>query len=83
MRVDVAGSAFYALSSTSGGYSVPVSDDGIYNVLFSGGGFGNFSTTASITGGLNVKIDYKAITDVTYAADFNSDGKVNAADQLT
>lgn len=83
VRVDVDGSAYYALSSASGGYSVPVSDDGFYNVLFSGGGFANFSTVALIAGGLNVKLDYKAVPGVTYAADFNSDGRVDADDLLT
>lgn len=80
VRVDVAGSAFYALSSASGGYSVPVDASGALNVVFSGGGFANFSTTATVTDGLNVKVDYRAVAAAAYAADFNADGRVNAAD---
>lgn len=80
VRVDVEGSAYYALSTGSGGYSVPASGNGVHDVLFSGGGFANFMTTATITGGLNVKVDYLASAAVSYAADFDNDGEVDAAD---
>jgi uncharacterized protein YkwD len=80
VRVDVEGSAYYALSAASGGYSVPASGNGVLDVMFSGGGFANFMTTATITGGLNVKVDYLASAAVSYAADFDNDGEVDAAD---
>ena len=79
VRVDVASSPYFALSTASGGYSVPVTGNGVHNVSFTGGGYASFSTTANVLNGNNVKIDYKA-TAVTYAADFNDDNKVDAAD---
>lgn len=81
VQIDVDGSAYYAISSASGGYSVPVPGNGVYNVTFSGGGFATFSTTATILNGLNVKIDDR-VTETTLAGDFNSDGRVNAADYV-
>jgi hypothetical protein len=80
VRVDVAGSAFFALSTASGGYSVPVIGDGVHNISFTGGGYANFSTTATVTGGANVKVDYRVVPGVNYASDFNDDFKVDAAD---
>lgn len=79
VRVDVEGSAFFAISTDSGGYSVPVDGDGVYDVLFSGGGFLDYATTASVVGGSNVKVDY--IVDYL-SADFDSDGDVDVADSI-
>jgi len=79
VRVDVDGSAFYAITSDSGGYSVPVGDDGTYDVLFSSQDYANFATTATITGGWNTKIDY-LVSSVTYASDFDGNGQVDGAD---
>jgi hypothetical protein len=79
IRVDVAGSVNYAISTASGGYSVPITANGVHNVSFTGGGYANFSTTANVLNGANVKVDYK-VTAVTYAADFNDDNKVDGAD---
>jgi len=80
VRVDVDGSAFYAISSTSGGYSVPVPLDGTYNVAFSGGGFPSFTTSTTVAGGRNVKVDYTIAAAPFLAGDYNNDGSVNAAD---
>ncbi|WP_428306059.1 CAP domain-containing protein [Lacipirellula sp.] len=80
VRVDVPGSAYYALSSLSGGYSIPVTANGVYDVLFSGGGFANYGTSITIAGGLNVKVDYHAVAAPSYAADFNDDGRVDGLD---
>jgi len=79
VRIDVAGSAYYAISSSSGGYSVPVGQDGIFPVTFTGGGFATFSTTASVTNGWNVKVDYLAAATIL-AGDYNNNGVVDAAD---
>ena len=79
VRVDVEGAGYFAISTDSGGYAIPVTADGVYPVNFTGGGFSNFSTTATITGGLNVKLDDK-VTAAVYAADFNHNGIVNADD---
>lgn len=80
VRVDVPGSAYYAMSSLSGGYSIPVTANGVYDVLFSGGGFANYGTSITIAGGLNVKVDYHAIAAPSFAADFNDDGRVDGLD---
>ncbi|MEX2091076.1 MAG: CAP domain-containing protein [Pirellulales bacterium] len=80
VRVDVDGAAYFAMSSSSGGYSVPVPMDGSYSVTFSGGGFESFSTTATILGGRNVKVDYLAIELANLPGDFNHDNVVDAAD---
>jgi uncharacterized protein YkwD len=60
VRVDVAGSNFFAISSSSGGYSVPVPANGSYNVTFSGGGQATTQRTVSVTNSLNAKADYVA-----------------------
>lgn len=80
VRVDVDGSAFYALNSTSGAYSVPVSQDGAYVITFTGGGFQTFTTNATIGGGLNVKIDDLVTAVPVLAGDYNGNGIVDAAD---
>jgi hypothetical protein len=61
IRVDVPGSNFFAITSPSGGYSVPVgSGDGNYNVTFSGGALGTIQRTANVANGLNAKLDFVA-----------------------
>jgi uncharacterized protein YkwD len=61
VRIDVAGSAFYTLSTSSGAYAIPVSSDGSYTVTFSGDGLETFTTTIVIEGGLNTKFDYEPV----------------------
>ena len=77
VRVDVDGSGFFAISTDSGGYTVPVSGDGNYEVTFSGGGFSDFVSTAIVSNGENVKIDYLVSL---LPGDYNGDGFVDAAD---
>jgi len=64
IRVDVAlnGSPnnFFAITSPSGGYSVPVTANGNYDVTFSGGALGTIQRTANIATGLNAKLDFVA-----------------------
>ncbi|MCC7087297.1 MAG: hypothetical protein IT427_20025 [Pirellulales bacterium] len=79
VRIDVEDSAYFAISSTSGGYSVPVMGDGTYVVMFSGGGFPTINTTATIFSGENFKLDYLAAPFVQ-PADFDGDGDVDGAD---
>ena len=57
VRVDVAGSNYFAISSSSGGYSVPVPGDGIQSVTFSGGGVPTAQRIASISNSRNAKVD--------------------------
>jgi uncharacterized protein YkwD len=81
VRIDVDGSVYYALSTDSGGYAVPVSADGAYNVTFSGGNFATFATTASVTAGRNVKVDY-LIQAAMLLGDYNQNGAVDMADYV-
>ena len=60
VRVDVAGSSFFAVTSPSGGYSVPVSANGSYTVTFSGGSFPATQRSAIIANSLNTKLDVVA-----------------------
>jgi hypothetical protein len=60
IRVDVAGSNFFAITSSSGGYSVPVPTNGNYTATFSGGAIGNVQKPVTISGGLNAKLDHVA-----------------------
>ena len=60
VRVDVAGVNFFAISSSSGGYSVPVPANGSYNVTFSGGGQATAQRTVTVANSLNAKADYVA-----------------------
>jgi hypothetical protein len=82
VRVDVDGSFYYAVSSDSGAYSVPVPQDGTYSVIFSGGGYQTFSTTATILNGLNTKLDYLVSPMTLLPGDFNGDGIVDTADYV-
>ncbi len=63
IRVDVAGNnpSYFAITSASGGYSIPVgAGNGNYNVTFSGGALGTVQRTANIANGLNAKLDFVA-----------------------
>jgi uncharacterized protein YkwD len=58
IRVEVQGAAFHAMTSTSGGYAVPVAGDGTYLVTFSGEGIQTWSTQVVVANKSNVKLDY-------------------------
>lgn len=60
VRIDVEGSGYYAVSSTHGAYSVPVSSNGVYPVTFRRTGHPDVTTTATVTNALNVKADYRS-----------------------
>ena len=67
VRIDVEGSALYTLSTSSGAYAIPVSEDGSYTVTFSGDGLETFTTSIVIAGGLNTKFDYQPVALSGYA----------------
>ncbi len=58
VQVRVAGAGFFAVTTNSGGYSVPVPGDGTYAVTFSAPGLPDHPTTVTVTNGQNVKLDY-------------------------
>ena len=55
----------YAVTASSGGYSVPVPGSGSYNVTFSGGSTPTTQKTVSVANGQNVKADYIVTGSVT------------------
>ena len=57
--VQVAGVNFYAVTTNSGGYSVPVPGNGTYTVTFSGSGLPTTQRTVTVSGGNNVKVDFR------------------------
>jgi hypothetical protein len=58
IRVDVSGAAFHAITSTSGGYAIPLPGNGTYQVTFSGAGIATWTTEVIVTNLSNVKVDY-------------------------
>ncbi len=56
LRVDVTGSNNFAITSPSGGYSVPVPGNGSYTLTFTGGSVGT-QLGATISNLLNTKVD--------------------------
>lgn len=75
VRVDVTNATYYAVTSSSGGYSVPVPGNGTYAVTFSGGSVTTAQKSATITNGLNVKVDYLTGAAIVpgIRGDFNGD----------
>jgi hypothetical protein len=80
VRIDVDGAAYFAISTDSGGYSIPVPEDGEYEVIFSGGSFATYSTLATVSNGWNVKVDY--LVSPLVEGDINGDGLVDARDYV-
>lgn len=66
VRVDIPQSAFYTTTSASGGYALPVDGNGVYAVTFSGGGVPTRTVNATVSGGNNVKFDYRAASVSNY-----------------
>ncbi|MEN3369903.1 MAG: hypothetical protein V7609_2046 [Verrucomicrobiota bacterium] len=75
IRVDVTGASFFAVTSSSGGYSVPVpAVNTSRTVTFSGGVFPTTQRTANVAGLLNAKVDLvvPAAALPTYLANVSS-----------
>ncbi len=58
VTVTVAGQNYYAVTSESGGYSVPIYSDGNYTVTFTASGFSN-QVAAVVSGANSVKKDFR------------------------
>lgn len=58
ITVAVDDARFYAVTTQSGGFAIPVFQDGNYTVRFSSTQFAAFTTTATVSGRANVKVDY-------------------------
>ncbi len=61
ITVEVAGNDFFAITTTSGAYSVPVPGDGSYSVTYSGTGFDDVMETVDISGEASEKVDYTPV----------------------
>lgn len=59
VRVEVAGSDWFAVTAGSGGYSVPGPGNGTFNVTFSGPNLPATTRAVTITSGLNSKQDWR------------------------
>ncbi len=57
VQVDVDGSDYYAISTASGGYAVPVPGNGSYLVRFTSSGLATSEQSIAVNGGQNVKVD--------------------------
>jgi hypothetical protein len=62
VTVTIANVSSYAVSASSGGFSVPVPGSGDYTVTFSGGSVPTIQKAVSVMNGQNVKADY-VVTD--------------------
>ena len=58
ITVKVTGSPYYAVTASSGGYSVPVSADGSYTVAFSISGWPDVSRVVNVSNKSSVKLDW-------------------------
>jgi hypothetical protein len=58
VTVTATGANYYAVTATSGGYSIPVPGNGNYTVTFAVGGLSNMQVPATVSGGVNVKLDH-------------------------
>lgn len=59
VRVEADGSSFYAVTSAEGSYALPVAGDGTYQLKFQRAGYAAVARSINVTGGLNVKVDYR------------------------
>ncbi|HEX8491181.1 MAG TPA: hypothetical protein VF626_09195, partial [Chthoniobacterales bacterium] len=82
IRVDVAGSNFFAVTTPSGGYSVPVPGNGSYTVTFSGNSITTTQKPANVASLLNAKVDLVApnAATPTFLANVSSRLAVGAGD---
>ena len=58
VTITAAGSDFYAVTASAGGYSLPVPADGTYLVRFTNGSVPPTQKIVTVTNGQNVKVDY-------------------------
>jgi hypothetical protein len=57
VTVQVPGSTYFAVTANSGGYAVPITNNGTYTISFSASGLTN-QTTVMVTNLFNMKVDY-------------------------
>jgi uncharacterized protein YkwD len=83
IRVDVALNGapnnFFAITSPSGGYSVPMPADGKYTATFNGGAIDNVQMPVSVANSLNAKLDFVAPVSATPTLLANVSARLPAA----
>lgn len=63
--------SYYTISSSSGGYAIPIGTSGTITVTASGPGFGQITKTVTLTGA-NVKVDFTTQSDGETTSTFTS-----------
>lgn len=61
VQVDVTGANYFAVTAASGGYAVPLPGNGNYTVTFTAANGGVFTTNVTVSGGLNIKVDWRPV----------------------
>ncbi len=79
VRVETPGSAFFSVTSNSGGYAIPVDTDATHPVTFSQGGVATSTLDAVVAGGSNAKLDYVP-TSMVLLGDVDQNNMVNFLD---
>ncbi|MCA9167825.1 MAG: sulfatase-like hydrolase/transferase [Planctomycetales bacterium] len=80
VRVDSDASAFYALTSPSGAYTLPLSDNGAQQLQFSIDGYSPADVAVHVVGDRNVKANFRLQDLRNVPGDFNADGVLDVAD---
>lgn len=70
VQVNTDDTAFFAETSASGGYALPIDGDGQHLVTFSGGGVADHDMTVTTIAGKNVKLDYIVADNTETFADW-------------
>ena len=81
VRVETPDSAFFSVTSTSGGYAIPVESDATHPVTFSEGGVTTSTMNAVVSGGNNTKLDFMPTSvSSTVLGDCDQNGFVDFSD---
>lgn len=80
VQIDSDASAFFAVSTESGAYAIPISEDGNQVLTFAAPGLAPFQTMANFQDGSNVKVDFVLGGMQAVTGDFNFDGNLDVMD---
>jgi hypothetical protein len=73
---------YFAVSSSSGGYAIPIGTSGTATVTASGPGFGPITKTVTLTG-VNVKVDFAASSSQTSATSTSAQTSITSTHVTT
>lgn len=80
VRIDSDSSAFFAISTESGAYSLPISRDGRHLISFTSAALTPSERFVNFRDGGNMKVDYIIASHQFLDGDFNRDGVLDVAD---